>query len=194
MAVVQAGGYSSDSMHSLGISICCRCSTKKTKKKKKGGGDKESLCQAESYYQKSVSPERLTALWGRATFAYQTFPLLTFHRLKPQTPSPLLPQCRMAYQLQSPGHLLNLISLWGSQTCICILKDFFSIINQSFIGAGESLSQEPRRIEGKLFFLPPLPWASTSQRERPSEETSSAATLILGDPSPELGENKSLVG
>lgn len=75
-----------------------------------------------------------------------------------------------------------------------VIKNFFSIINQSFIGVGESLSQEPRRIEGKLFFLPPLPWASTSQRERPSEETSSAATLILGDPSPELGENKSLVG
>ena len=35
VAVVQAGGYSSDSTPSLGTSICCKCGPKKIKKKKK---------------------------------------------------------------------------------------------------------------------------------------------------------------
>ena len=37
MAVVQAGGYSSNLTPSLRISVCCRCGPKKTEKKKKSG-------------------------------------------------------------------------------------------------------------------------------------------------------------
>ena len=33
---VQASGYSSDSTPSLGTSVCCECSPKKTKRKRKG--------------------------------------------------------------------------------------------------------------------------------------------------------------
>ena len=43
VAVVQTGSYSSDSVSSLGTSICCRCNPKKTKKRKKKKRDINEL-------------------------------------------------------------------------------------------------------------------------------------------------------
>lgn len=142
------------------------------------------LYQEESYYQKSLTHLRDLSAW-QGNLCSPNICSSHLSCLMPQILFPSLAQDSMCTSLNclAAFWVLYLLSLMGLP-CV-ILKVFLLLICLLLTGGGGGgggLSQEPRRVEGKLFFLPNgghLPAKERGSEKKPTLPTTWLWTYSL---------------